>query len=74
MQKQREILPDELLADCLTLLDRIWNRLAEVDTENCSRDEATEAIDNVCGYLNEVDAERFPIAANDEEDDEEDDN
>lgn len=46
--------PDELF-------DRIWNRLTEnLDTDDCSRQEATDAIDDVCQMLNESDPIRFP--------------
>ena len=46
--------PDELF-------DRIWNRLTgDLDTDDCSRKEATEAIDDVCLMLHESDPTRFP--------------
>lgn len=56
------------------LLDRIWNRLAvEVDTDSCSQQEATAAIDDVCLMLHEADPNRFPWeeGEGDGEDDEE---
>lgn len=53
MPKERNVLPDDFL-------DKVWNRLAEVDDDS-SRDQAIEAVDDVCDIFNELDAERFPL-------------
>ncbi len=49
------------------LLDEVWNELAEVNTDDCSREEATEAIDRTCALLHEADPTRFPWETEDSE-------
>ena len=53
MATELKILPEDFL-------DHVWNRLCEVDDDS-SRDEAIEAVDDVCDLFNEYDAERFPL-------------